>query len=94
MEKAKNCLLILLALACVWWFFLRKDDIYRPIYYQDKNNLTNYIKGPGFSSLDDARDWVYELNEIRGDQNWDYEIGKNPKPSKYGDIEICEETLE
>lgn len=71
-----------------------KKNIYRPCYYPNKNDLTQYIKGPDFSSLDEARDWVYEQNELRHDENWDYEIGKNPKPSKYGDIEICEETLQ
>jgi len=85
--------LVVVAIFCYFIFFHGKHDIYRPVYYPDKYNLTNYIKGPDFSSLEDAREWAYELNRQRGDQDWDYEIGKNPKPSKYGDIEICEETL-
>lgn len=93
MKKAENTLLILVVFACIWWFFLKKDDTYRPVYYPDKNNLANYIRGPEVTTLDEARDWVYERNRIRGDIDWDYEIGKNCKPSKYGDIEICEETL-
>jgi hypothetical protein len=71
----------------------KKSDIYRPYYYPDKNDLTKYIKGPDFSSLEEAREWVHELNKQRGDRQWDYEIGKNPRPSKYGDVEICEDTL-
>jgi hypothetical protein len=78
----------------VWFFFFGRRDTYRPIYYPDRNNLTEYIKGPKFSSIEDAREWVYEKNEQRRDQNWDYEIGKDPKLSKYADIEICEETLQ
>lgn len=85
--------LLIAAVICYFLFFHGKRDTYRPVYYPDKHNLTNYIKGPDFSFLEDAREWVYELNQQRRDQHWDYEIGKNPKPSKYGDIEICEETL-
>ena len=89
MKKAITIILVgLLFIGGCW-----KKDIYRPYYYPDKDDLTKYIKGPDFSSPEEAREWIYEQNEIRGDQSWDYEIGKNPKPSKYGDIEICEETL-
>jgi hypothetical protein len=84
---------LIAAVICYFLFFHAKSDTYRAVYYIDKHNLTNYIKGPDFSSLEDARKWVYEQNRQRGNEGWDYEIGKNPKLSEYGDIEICEETL-
>jgi hypothetical protein len=94
-EEIKQVGTIILIGIAIWFFWGKaKTDIYRPIYYPDENNLTQYIRGPEFSSLDEAREWIYQQNETRQDKNWDYEIGKNCKPSKYGDIEVCEETLE
>ena len=84
---------VLVVLLLGFLFWTAKKDVYRPVYYPDKNDLTRYRRGPKFHSLDEAREWVYELNRQCADQDWDYEIGKNPKASKYGDIEICEETL-
>ena len=89
MIRLRYYILVLLAVACL----TSCKDIYKPVYYPNKDDLTKYIRGPEFVRIEDARNWVYEQNKIRGDQNWDYEIGKNPRPSKYGDIEICEETL-
>lgn len=66
---------------------------YEPVYYPNKNNLTEYIEGPKFTSVEEAREWVYEVNRLKGDHDWDYEIGVNCKPSKYGDIKICEDTI-
>jgi len=90
MKKAGVIIVVVLLFIGGCW----RKDTYRPIYYPDRNDLTKYVKGPEFFSLDEAREWVYEQKGIREDTNWDYEIGKNCKPSKYGDIEICEETLE
>lgn len=91
--RSKNAIWVVLVVVGLVWFFALKSDTFRPIYYPDKNDLTEYIRGPKFSTLENAREWVYEQNRQRGDKNWDYEIGKNPKSSKYGDIEICEKTL-
>ena len=96
MEKERSNKVVWLVLILLFlgvWLYYGKRDIYRPVYYPNKHDLTNYILGTKFSSLEDAREWVYQQNKLRGDQDWDYEIGKNPKPSKFGDIEICEETL-
>jgi len=66
---------------------------YEPVYYPNKNDLTEYIEGPKFSSVEEARAWVNKVNRLKCDLDWDYEIGVNCKPSKYGDIQICEETI-
>jgi len=79
--------ILLLPFGCV------RKDTYQPTYYPNRNDLTDYTRGPVFDSLDDARTWAYEENERRGDRNWDYEIGKNCKRSDFGDVQVCEETL-
>ena len=66
---------------------------YEPVYYPNKHRLTEYIKGPKFTSVEEARAWVNKVNRLMGDRDWDYEIGVNCKPSKYGDIQICEDTI-
>ena len=66
---------------------------YEPVYYPDKHNLTKYIEGPKFTSVEEARAWVYKVNEFMGDSDWDYEIGVNCKTSKYGDVQVCEDTI-
>jgi hypothetical protein len=95
-KEGINQVWVVVLIGIAIWFFWgeAKTDTYRPVYYPDKNNLTQYIKGPKFSSLDEAREWIYQQSGARQDEDWDYEIGKNCKPSKYSDIEICEETLE
>ncbi len=69
-----------------------KGDVYRPVYYPNKNDLTKYLRGPRFGSLEEARQWVRDQHASGLDPDWDYEIGKNCRPSDFGDIEICEET--
>ena len=68
-------------------------DTYRPVYYANKYDLTKYIRGPRFPTLEEAREWVGDEQASRGDSDWTYEIGKNCRPSDFGDIEICEETI-
>ena len=70
-----------------------KFTSYEPVYYPNKDDLTEYIEGPKFASVEGARAWVNKVNRLMGDRDWDYEIGVNCKPSKYGDIRICEETI-
>lgn len=78
-------LLIVASLAC-------GAATYRPIYYPDRSDLTTFIKGPEFSSIEEAREWVNDQGLRRGDRDWDYEIGKNCKSSNYG-VDVCEETV-
>ncbi len=66
---------------------------YEPVYYPNKNDLTEYIEGPKFTSVEEARTWAYKVNSLMGDRNWDYEIGVNCNPLKYGDIQVCEDTI-
>ena len=74
-------------------FFAGCKKAYEPVYYPNKNDLTEYIEGPKYTSLEEARTWVNKVNKFTGDRDWDYEIGVNCKPSKYGEIQVCEETI-
>lgn len=70
-----------------------EKDTYRPVYYPDEGNLTIYTRGPAFDNLAQARQWAEDQHRQRRDPNWTYEIGKNCKPFRDTDIEVCEETL-
>jgi hypothetical protein len=68
-------------------------DTYRPVFYPNKSDLTNYERGPKFDNLAQARQWVDQKLTGCTAGTWDYEIGKNCKPFEDSDIEVCEETL-
>jgi hypothetical protein len=90
----KNKVIVWLAASALIIMFLQGcKTIYRPYYYPNKNDLTICIKGPDLSSADEARSWINALHDKRKDENWDYEIGKNPRPYENTDLDICSETF-
>ena len=89
----KYALVTLLVAFMISPFACVKQDTYRPVYYPDNDNLSVYTRGPKFDNIAQARQWANDQHRQRRDANWTYEIGKNCKPFKDSDIEICEETL-
>ncbi len=62
--------------------------------YPNKYDLSQAIYIGEFDSLEDCREASLEMLEnLNAFEMGEYECGKNCKPSDYGDILICEETV-
>lgn len=73
-----------------------KADTWSGFFYPRRGNLTEFVKGGPFQTVEQCRSWVdAKREELDLDRNEiDYECGKNCKPPTSPNApQVCEDTI-
>ena|SRR3990167_9179113 len=97
LRMLKTIIIVILVLVSVLLaqnFF--KQAVWKGFYYPNENDLFTYIDSPGFSSLDECREWVTaQVNKYNPNgYGYDYECGKNCEVKEGLSTMVCEKTVE
>lgn len=82
---------LVILIVVVMWLWPGKD-VWSGYFYPDQNNLSNWVEGGNFDSLESCRNWAVNYGYLKSIpvSDYDYECGLN---CKYKDgFNVCEKT--
>lgn len=83
----------------IMWLVNKNSASWMGFFYPNGDDLNTYVVSPNtYDNVEDCRNWIYSMannQDANGNTYYDYECGKNCKPSEYGiDLYVCDETVE